>query len=236
MAQKAISAGHVRNIICVPNVGLNMQLQITARIKTRRTTGTFMESREQRRVRAGNMKIEFLRHPTEQDWIRCKALALNTIGKKAITLPSDEWKKKILQAEHSPIRTLMFTIRMEIPYYVSVHFVRHKYGVEHYVTSQRNDRQDAYDRNAARQDAPVVHIMDINAQALMTMARRRLCGQADPATREVMEEIRAAVVERCPEFETVLVPMCEYRGICPEFVSCGKIQNSSVKGWLVTAG
>lgn len=167
------------------------------------------------------MKIEVLRYPTNEDWIRCKELALNTIGKKVITLPTDEWKRKILQAERSPIRTLMFTIRMEVPYYVSAHFCRHKYGVEHYVQSQRNDRQDTYDRNAARQDEPVVHIMDFNAQALMTMARRRLCGQADPATREIMRKIVAEVTEFCPEFGEVLVPMCEYRGICPEFKSCG---------------
>lgn len=168
------------------------------------------------------MKIEILRYPMNQDWFRCKELAMNTIGKKAISLPSSEWKRKILLAEHSPIRTLMFTIRMEVPYYVSVHFSRHKYGVEHYVTSQRNDRQSEYDRNAARQDAPVVHIMDINAQALMTMARRRLCGNADPATREVMRKIVAEVTELCPEFGEALAPMCEYRGQCPEFVPCGK--------------
>lgn len=65
-------------------------------------------------------------------------------------MPSDEWKRRILDAGHSPIRTLMFTVRMEIPYYVSVHFVRHKVGVEHYVRSQRNDRQSDYDRTKAR--------------------------------------------------------------------------------------
>lgn len=165
--------------------------------------------------------VELIRWPAEEDWTRCKALALNTAGKRFTGEVSSEWKRKILRAEHSPIRTLMFTIRMEIPYYVSVHFCRHKYGVEHYVQSQRNDRQDSYDRCAARQDAPVVHIMDINVQALMTMARRRLCGQADPETRRVMREIVGAVVEKCPELEEFLVPMCEYRGRCPEFKPCG---------------
>lgn len=173
------------------------------------------------------MRVDLIRYPDAEDWKRCKLLALNTVGKDPKNMEcTEEWKKKILRAEHSPIRTLMFTIRMEqIPYYVSVHFCRHKHGVEHYVTSQRNDRQDKYDRNAARQDAPVTHIMDINAQALMAMARRRLCGNADPATREVMRQIVSAVTGKCPEFGEALVPMCEYRRGCPEFGSCGYYYN-----------
>ena len=135
------------------------------------------------------IKVELLRHPTEEDWLRCKTLALNTVGKKAVNQPTDKWKHDIIKCAHSPIRTLMFTIRMEIPYYTSVHFVRHKYGVEHYVTSQRNDRQDNYDRTKAPQDSPVVHIMDVNAQELIFMAHKRLCNQADPMTREVMRLI-----------------------------------------------
>lgn len=166
------------------------------------------------------MTVELLRWPTDADWQRCKALAMNTVGKPFAGAVSTEWKRKILKAEHSPIRTLMFTVRMAIPYYVSVHFVRHKYGVEHYVTSQRNDRQDGYDRRGARQDAPVVHIMDLNAQALMAMARRRLCGKADPETQAVMASISGAVLEKCPEFSGFLVPMCRYRQTCPEFTPC----------------
>lgn len=168
--------------------------------------------------------IQLIRYPGPGDWERCKLLALSTVGKKFPGEVSDDWKRKILRAEHSPIRTLMFTIRMDVPSYVSVHFCRHKYGVEHYVMSQRNDRQSNYDRREARQDAPVVHIMDLNAQALMTMARRRLCGQADPETRRAMESIVGAVVVKCPEFAEVLVPMCEYQGKCPEFRPCGRFE------------
>lgn len=167
------------------------------------------------------MTIELLRHPADGDWLRCKQLALNTVGKHAASMPSDEWKRRILNAGHSPIRTLMFTVRMEIPYYVSVHFVRHKVGVEHYVQSQRNDRQSDYDRTKAPQDATVTHIMDLNAAALVEMAHRRLCGQADPVTRLAMSQICSLVIEANPEFSDVLVPMCEYRGGCHEMNSCG---------------
>lgn len=168
------------------------------------------------------MKIEILRHPTQKDWERCKMLALNTIGKKyAGAEVTDKWKHKMLRAEHSPIRTLMFTIRLTIPYFVSVHLVRHKIGVEHYVQSQRNDRQSNYNREIAPQNAMVSHIIEVNAEQLMFMARRRLCGQADVTTRFVMTYICLEVIKVNPEFKDFLKPMCHYRNECPEFNSCG---------------
>lgn len=167
-------------------------------------------------------KVEVLRHPTEEDWHRCKMLALNTIGKRYTGSDvTDEWKRKILRSEHSPIRTLMFTIRMEVPYWVSVHFCRHKYGVEHYVSSQRNDRQSEYDRTKAPQDAMVTHVMDIDAQELIQMARMRLCSQAAPETQVVMLRIRDAVVATNPEFSPFLTPKCIAHGGCNEFSPCG---------------
>ena len=54
------------------------------------------------------MLVEILRFPTDTDWLRCKKLALGTVGKNTDIPPTDEWKKKILKSEHSPIRTLMF--------------------------------------------------------------------------------------------------------------------------------
>lgn len=169
-----------------------------------------------------DFNVEILRHPTEEDWMWCKTCTLNTVGKISVKLPTDEWKTKLIQAEHSPLRELWFGIRMTIPSYVSVHFVRHHIGVNHYVQSQRNDRQTNYDRTKAPQDAMVSHIMSINAQELVFMAHKRLCGQADPYTRKVMQEIVKQVIEVAPEFKDVLVPLCGYRnGVCTEFNCCG---------------
>lgn len=169
-----------------------------------------------------DFKVSILKHPTDEDWMLCKTCTLNTVGKNSTVLPSEEWKHKLLLSEHSPIRTLNFCIKMEIPYYVSVHFCRHFMGVTHFVQSQRNDRQDNYDRTKAPQDAPVSHIIYINAQELMFMSRRRLCTQADPYTRKVMEEICNQVTALCPEFIGTLEPMCSYRGgRCTEFNCCG---------------
>lgn len=173
-----------------------------------------------------DIKVRLLRNPQKEDWERCYALALNTIGKKyAGTEVTTQWKSKMLKCRHSPIRTLMFTIEMIIPYYVSVHFVRHKIGCEHYVQSQRNDRQSNYDRNSAPQNAMVCHIMEINAESLLNMSNRRLCGMADATTRYVMTLICKEVEKTNPEFIGHMKPMCEYQHICPEFKSCGYYEN-----------
>lgn len=168
--------------------------------------------------------VEILQHPTEDDWQTVKLLALNTMGKTYMKDKemSQELKAKYLRSEHSPIRALQFIIKMEIPYYVSTHLVRHKYGVEHFIQSQRNDRQDKYDRDQAPQGALVSHIMLVNAQALMAMSRKRLCGKADKTTQKVWRTVVKKVLETNPEFKEVLVPNCEYLHSCPEFQSCGR--------------
>lgn len=167
------------------------------------------------------IKVEILRHPEESDWERCKLLALNTVGKQFAGKVTDDWKRKMLKAKHSPIRTLMFTIKLTVPYFVSVHLVRHKIGIEHYVQSQRNDRQSNYDRELAPQNALVSHIIDVNAEQIMFMSYRRLCGQADATTRYVMTKICQEIIKVNPEFTGLLVPMCEYLHGCPEFKECG---------------
>ena len=175
-----------------------------------------------------NFKVEIRKYPTEKDWEWAKECTLNTVGKKSVNAPTEEWKKKLIQAEHSPLRELWFGIRMEIPYYVAMHFRTHHLGVNHYIQSQRNDRQSNYDRTKAQQDIIVSHIMSVNAQELVFISHKRLCRQADPFTRAVMEEIVKQVVEVCPEFKEVLVPLCKYRnGLCTEFYPCG--YNKKVK-------
>lgn len=177
------------------------------------------------------MKVNVLRYPTQEDWNRAKLLALGTEGKEAKTPATAEWKDKLLRCEHSPIRTLMFTIQLvDVPYWVSVHLVRHKFGIEHYVKSQRNDRQSEYDRNSAPQNAPVNHIIDVNAQELMFMARKRLCSKAAAETKQAMEMIVEAVVQVCPEFGPHLVPQCVYLGRCPEMYGCGMFADNQPLG------
>ena len=123
-------------------------------------------------------------------------------------------------AEHSPIRTQVFWVEMiNIPTFVSVHMVRHKIGVEHFVKSNRDDRGG--DGKEDR-DTPVCHAMFINAQALIFMSRMRLCQKAHATTIRVWRMVKDAVWEADPALAQHMVPNCEYRGRCTEMKSCGK--------------
>lgn len=167
------------------------------------------------------MEIKMLEYPTEADWLAVKQRALVTVGLNAKTAPADEWKRSILEARHSPIRRLRFAFLLEdIPSWVSVHLVRHIHA-QPYVRSQRNDRQAAYDRTKAPQDAPVTMIWDMDAEELMTIANKRLCSQASYETSRVVSLMCQAVLDKCPEFEGLLVPMCLYHGgVCHEMNPC----------------
>ena len=135
--------------------------------------------------------------------------------------PSSSWKKRILLAEHSPIRKLFVSWKWsDLPYWVSVHLCRHIHA-QPYVKSQRNDRQSEYDRNSAPQNAPVCMIWDMNAEELMTIANKRLCRLASAETREVVQKMCDLVIAEMPEFKSVLVPNCVY-GKCHEMYPCGK--------------
>ena len=158
--------------------------------------------------------------PTEADWLEVKKRALVTVGKKAVTPPSEEWKHKILEARHSPIRRLNFSFYIECPYWVSVHLCRHIHA-QPYVKSQRNDRQSEYDRNSAPQNAMVCMLWDMNAEELMTVANKRLCKLASKETRETVSKMCDIVLEKYLEFDGLLVPNCKY-GKCHEMYSCKK--------------
>ena len=69
------------------------------------------------------MKVEIIRYPRENELRWVKECTLNTVGKKLGNKSEvkEEWIERLVKAEHSPIRELWFGIRMEIPYWVSVH-------------------------------------------------------------------------------------------------------------------
>lgn len=165
------------------------------------------------------MKVEILKYPTSEDWLAVKERALVTIGKKVVNPPTEEWKKKILKARHSPIRYLQFSFYLEVPYWVSVHLCRHIHA-QPYVKSQRNDRQSDYDRNSAPQNEMVSMIWDMNAEELCVIANKRLCNQASKETREVVKQMCDMVLCLCPEFKEELVPMCVREKGCNEMYPC----------------
>lgn len=169
------------------------------------------------------MKITMIEYPTAVEWMRVKKRALVTVGKTPLTPPDEVWESAMLRARHSPIRYIRFSFLFEdLPYWVSVHLCRHTHA-QPYVSTQRNDRQNKYDRRKAPQDSPVDMIWDMNAEELMTIANKRLCNMASKETREVVQEMCRLVIEKCPEFEPYLVPMCEYTNGCLELNGgCGR--------------
>jgi hypothetical protein len=150
-------------------------------------------------------------------------------GKKE---PGGAWKRRILIAEHSPIRQMTFRWKWSnLRYWVSVHFVRHKIGIEHFVSTQRTDRTGV-DRDGTPQSAAVDHECFANAQSLIFISRKRLCRQASPETIAAWRLVLAEVKACEPELYSVCVPECVYRGFCPEFKSCGYADTEAFQGAL----
>lgn len=134
--------------------------------------------------------------------------------------PSDSFKRKILRAEHSPIRSLIYCFKItNLKSWVATHLVRHHVGVEKWVRTQRTDRTGV-NRDELPQGAEVEMEIEANAQALINMSRKRLCSQASPETREVMEAMKEEVSKRDKFLAEVMVKECVYRGYCPEMWSC----------------
>jgi len=172
-----------------------------------------------------NFKIEI-----EQliPWSVALDLARETAGKgPAFKEPSDLFKNDIINSEHSPLRAVTYKVRMiGIPYWVSVHLVRHKYGVEHFVSTQRTDRTGV-PRDKKPQDEPVNHTMLINAQEILFVSRRRLCAKASPETREVWKAVVDSLYDVDQTLALHCAPMCLYRGGCFEKDGCGYFTNNA---------
>ena len=151
------------------------------------------------------MQIAWLRH--EDNWQDVKNAAMNTVGKD--------------KGEHSPIRLMQFAWKWsDLPYWVSVHIVRHKIGIEHFVSTQRTDRTGV-DRTERPQNAPVLHQCQANAQALITISRKRLCSGASAETRQAWQLLKDEIAKVEPELASCMVRECVYRGFCPEMYGCG---------------
>lgn len=164
--------------------------------------------------------IKFL--SVKGNWQNILNAARNTINKEAIQKePSREWRRRLLLAEHSPIRKLIINwIWTGLPWYVQTHFTRHKFGVEWFVSTSREDR-NGIDRSTLTQESPVNVEGEANAQAIINISRKRLCMQASKETRQAWQEFLEELKEFEPELYNVCVPDCIYRGWCYEFKSCG---------------
>lgn len=193
------------------------------------------------------------------DWIRVVNAARRTWGKAPINHePSDKFKKKILLAEHSPIRLLEYDFTIEnIRQWVTVHLVRHHEGCEKFVHTQRQDINDEIEKVTAKvievlsdagitnnswrerdylfQGTPNDMDMTCNAQAFINISRKRLCkGCPSPETRQAWEIVIEMLKEYDPVLASKCVPECIYRGFCPEFERCcGYVRTKEYQNRLI---
>ena len=173
------------------------------------------------------MKTEILK--IKGDWQEVVDDCRLTVGKPPLGKePTEEFKKRILIAEHSPIRDISVRwVWRGIKSWIATHWVRHKW--ECWVRSQRTDRTGV-SRDKLPQDAPVDFKGEANVQHLIDTMRKRLCHQAADETREYAEDFKAALHDVEPEIADVLVPNCVYRGFCCELSPCGYWEKIS-KDW-----
>lgn len=164
------------------------------------------------------MRIEIKNYV--DSWQIIKDNAMFTIHKDTGKYPSSDWKKKILRAEHSPIRSGRLIINCyDVPSFVIGHIARHNIGFTPFVSTLRNDRTE-YDTVPDR-NTPNGLRFDGNFQSFINISRRRMCGQASKETRYFWNAVMPAIAEVEPELYFSCVPECVYRGGCPEFTACG---------------
>lgn len=154
-------------------------------------------------------------------WLRALNAARWTMGKAPLSKePSNEWKDKIIRAEHSPIRLVEFDIWLEdIPAFVACHLVRHHQGVEKFQCTNREDRRDVNPEEINRL-TPVNLMLSCNVQALINISRKRLCKCAHAETIKVWQAVKDAIAEIDPIVAKNMVKECVYRGYCTELKSC----------------
>jgi hypothetical protein len=136
--------------------------------------------------------------------------------------------RQIYGWEHSITRSQIFSVQLiDCFSFVSVHFVRHVTTVP-FVVSRRPDR---YGDGTENRYTLVNHRFIANAEALLNIARRRLCFKASPETREAVLMIKESLRQVDPDLAYYMVPNCIYRGgICPEPKPCGNYRVRRFKG------
>lgn len=179
----------------------------------------------------------------ETPWKRALNAARRTIGKKPIDKePSEEWRKKVIMAEHSPIKLVEYRISFsDLRQWVGVHLLRHEHSLP-MIHSQRVDRRDIDEmvekvmqilsddikneegfnkRDYLFQGETNDQDFYVNAQTLINISRKRLCACASKETREAWALVKEAVREVDPIMASFMVVNCVYRGRCPEMTTCG---------------
>lgn len=172
------------------------------------------------------MKVEVTR---VTHWLDVLNAARFTQRKSLIdyTEPSERFKRNIIKAEHSPLRCLMFNIDFyDIPYYVSVHLVRHVHA-QPFVSTSRPDIDGNQKPRDQQLKSDLVNMrLFLNAQEIINISKVRLCNRAEAATRSIWQEAIKQLAEIEPDLAQACIPNCVYKGFCPEIKCCGYVSNN----------
>lgn len=141
----------------------------------------------------------------------------------------ETWHKMLLST-HSSHRAVLYRVYIEdIPYFAHVYLIRHHLGIQPHVYSQRDDggaelhsKRDSYPQGAL-----ISMCADINADALLQIARKRLCYKSHRVIQEVLRKIKISLIANGDKYDQVLGNLmmrpCEwYPGYCSEPSSCGR--------------
>lgn len=139
-------------------------------------------------------------------------------GKK----PTSNWKLKTCYAQHSVLRDLIFTIKIEdVESFVIGHLIRHqKEFTQPYVQTLREDLTGIKNEDVNRKTLNGVKFT-LNAKSIIDISRVRLCNKASLETRKVWAEVLKELAKTEPELVNVCVPNCIEKGFCPEYKTCG---------------
>ena len=195
------------------------------------------------------MKVNVIQ---ETPWSRALNAARRTIGKPPLNKePSDNWRKMVIMAEHSPIKLVEYLISFkDLRQWVGVHLLRHEHMLP-FIHSQRVDRREDIDSLTERvmsiieedvksdesfnkrdylfQGEPNDQDFVVNAQTLINISRKRSCHCASKETREAWIAVKEAIKEFDPIMASFMVPNCIYRGRCPEMNTCGYYKTDKFK-------
>ena len=195
------------------------------------------------------MKVNVIQ---ETPWSRALNAARRTIGKPPLNKePSDNWRKMVIMAEHSPIKLVEYLISFkDLRQWVGVHLLRHEHMLP-FIHSQRVDRREDIDSLTERvmsiieedvksdesfnkrdylfQGEPNDQDFVVNAHTLINISRKRLCHCASKETREAWIAVKEAIKEFDPIMASFMVPNCIYRGRCPEMNTCGYYKTDKFK-------
>lgn len=185
------------------------------------------------------MKVKIDKITNWSDAYKEALVTINKVPKKK-KIPSDNWIRQLLLAEHSPIRTVEYRIEWEgIKYWTAMELRTHQIGVWHpddlvFISTQRDDREKLKGpRDEIPQGAPVRMVVRLNSQSIINVSRKRLCAVAHKEATDAWTMALSELEKIDPILVSVCVRECIYRGFCPELKSCGYVNTSAFTNNLI---